>query len=279
MASTATKWILGCGAGCLLIVALGVAIIAAGVWQVKKVVNRFEETEAVHQRVREQLGDVDDYVPAADGALRAERVEAFLQVRAAFATAREETERTLVLLGEAERGERDWSAGRLVEVVGAGAGLLGQIADFYTARSEAMLEVGMGPGEYAYTYVVAYYAFLDHSPEDGPAFQLIGDDGRERGWRIESGVEDRRRDEIVRQLHRAIVPMLRRQLTSVPPGEASQRWRDRLAAEIAALEADPDRTPWRDGLPEPIAASFEPFRAALESSYSQLCNPLELQHP
>ena len=49
-----------------------------------------------------------------------------------------------------------------------------------------------------------------------------------------------------------------------------------LAAEITAMESDRFRIPWRDGVPEPIAASLEPYRRQLESSYSAMCNPLEI---
>ena len=55
-------------------------------------------------------------------------------------------------------------------------------------------------------------------------------------------------------------------------------WRERLAAEIAALEADERRLPWADGLPEILEASLRPFRDRLETSYSPMINLFEIYH-
>ena len=59
-------------------------------------------------------------------------------------------------------------------------------------------------------------------------------------------------------------------------GEGDPGWREMLEAEVDALERDPYRLPWRDDLPAATAASFEPFRERLETSYSEICNPLEI---
>ena len=42
------------------------------------------------------------------------------------------------------------------------------------------------------------------------------------------------------------------------------------------MEGDRFRFPWRDGLPGPIEDSISPYRARLETSYSELCNSLEI---
>jgi hypothetical protein len=53
-------------------------------------------------------------------------------------------------------------------------------------------------------------------------------------------------------------------------------WRQTLATEIRALERDPYRLPWQNGLPPTLAESLEPYRSRLEASYSALANHLEL---
>jgi hypothetical protein len=158
--------------------------------------------------------------------------------------------------------------------------LLPRVIDFVSARSEALLEVGMGPGEYMYVYSVAYYSWLGKSPADGPSFTLVGDDGDNQGRQVgqdEFDVREERREMVLTRVNETILPMLRRQLEAAAetPG-ADPRWREQLAAEIEAMESDPFRIPWRDGVPEPIAKSLEHYRRELESSYSALCNPLEV---
>jgi hypothetical protein len=159
--------------------------------------------------------------------------------------------------------------------------LIPQAIGFVAARGEALLEAGMGSGEYLYIYSVAYYSWLRKSPADGPAFPLVGDDGDggqgHRGGRDEFDVREGRREVVLRRLNERLLPMLRRQLAAVDAGPpAREGWREALAAEVSALESDPFRIPWRDGVPEPLATSLEPFRRRLESSYSALCNPLEV---
>ena len=55
-----------------------------------------------------------------------------------------------------------------------------------------------------------------------------------------------------------------------------QRWREELVTEIVALEADERRLPWEDGVPEMIATSLSPYRDRLDSTYSAMCNELEV---
>jgi len=50
-----------------------------------------------------------------------------------------------------------------------------------------------------------------------------------------------------------------------------------LESEVAAMDANHDRLPWQDGLPEAVESSLKPFRAQLDSSYSAILNPLELE--
>jgi hypothetical protein len=137
----------------------------------------------------------------------------------------------------------------------------------------------MGPGEYVYIYVVSYYAWLGKSPADGPPFQLTGDDQDTDTW-DEFEVRDERAERIRRTLNRQVLPMLRRQLNGVAPDAAENatmgRWRQTLAAEVAALESDSYRLPWEDGVPDVVRVSLEPYRERLEASYSSLCNALEI---
>jgi len=276
--SNARRWWLGCGLGCGLI-ALGiVAVLATAFFGVKHVVEGFQETRAVMEQVTERYGHAVDFRPDPDGTIRPDRVEAFLRLREIMAPARGEMETSLELISGAERGEGSWSPGRMVRLMRAGTGLVPQIARFYTSRGKAMLEVAMGPGEYDYIYVLAYYTWLGKSPADGPPFRLIGGDDHEDEL-DEFDVREMRRETVLERVHEFLLPMLRRQLNALDgPGVDERRsdLREALIAEIVAMEADPYRLPWADGLPEPVIRSLQPFRERLEQSYSELCNPLEM---
>jgi len=52
--------------------------------------------------------------------------------------------------------------------------------------------------------------------------------------------------------------------------------RELVNAELQTLEADPERIPWEDGLPEEFEAGLEPYRERLEATYSPATNPFEL---
>jgi hypothetical protein len=55
-----------------------------------------------------------------------------------------------------------------------GVGALPKLARLHQERSVSLLDRQMGPGEYEYIYVLAYYSWLDQSPGDGPRFLKIG---------------------------------------------------------------------------------------------------------
>ena len=137
----------------------------------------------------------------------------------------------------------------------------------------------MGLGEYSYIYVLAYYSWMGRSPADGPPFRLVGDSREVRGWDEEHwgkvdefDVREDRMERMLRTVNRQVLPMLRNQLADL---DAAGPWRQALEAEIAAMEADPLRLPWADGVPEVIERSLAPFHDRLDQSYSEQCNALE----
>jgi hypothetical protein len=197
--------------------------------------------------------------------------------------------------------EEDPSFFQVVGMVGDGAGMISSMFKYYQKRNEALLAEGMGLGEYSHIYVLGFYSYLGAQPDDGPNFQFMGNsrikiNGRSRGvWRGrsrgrdgEEGVESRSREESERKQRRRqivaairswCIPMLTRQLESIPetgPAEMIS-WRETLAREIAALEEDHKRLPWQNGLPANIAESLEPYKSELKQQYSFLLNAVEMQ--
>jgi hypothetical protein len=290
--STAKRWAKGCGCGCGLFVVLLGLLGWGGYVLIRGVVGEAEKIDAVMDRVHEEHGRLSDFRPEPDGTIPPERVEAFLRVRELMATTRAETDHVFNLLSSEESEDATEVPGILGQVLAwgmgilkieAGTSLVPQLIDFVAARSEALLEAGIGPGEYLYIYSIAFYTGLGKSPADGPAFRLLFDDedgnqGR-RGAGDEFDVREGRREAVLTTLNGALLPMLRRQLAALDESgrlRESNPWRQQLVAEIAAMEEDPFRIPWRDGLPPAIEASLEPYRPRLEASYSPMCNPLEV---
>ena len=292
MASTATKWIVGCSIGCGALILLVAALSMGTYFAVRDVVEDVQESQAAMEALTERYGRVSDFTPEAGGVIEAARMEVFLRARDAMMPFRTELAESLGVLADAKEPGEDASSGSFMQKFRAGLNLLPGIFAFHTRRSEALLEAGMGLGEYRYIYVMAYYSWLGRPPADGPPFTLMGDtdvriepgpsfDDDDHGWddQEEFQVRESRAEEILGRLHREILPMLRRQQAALEPLEArpdGEAWRRALAAEISALEADRFRIPWQDGLPEVLRQSLEPFRARLEASYSSMCNPLEI---
>jgi hypothetical protein len=275
VASTAQKWLIGCGAGCLVVILALVGLGVGGFFFVRDIVEDVGETTEARGRVITRFGAPSAYRPAPDGSVPAERLEAFLRTREIMAPVRADLEKTLSLLSE--EGKR-----RIIPKIGAGVGLISQVIEYDGHRSEALLEAGMGLGEYEYLYAMAFYVWLGYSPADGPPFDLSGDDEDDHESRDEFDVREDRRERVLSSLNRLLLAQLRNQLASLPPaepGEAAEggeSWRALLEAEIRALEADPYRLAWLEGLPTALEDSLLPFRERLVESYSPLCNPTEM---
>jgi len=271
--SNTRKWLIGCGVGCGVIIIIAVILIVTGVFYVKNLVKGFEESSAIMDTLTERYGKITEYTPNPDGTIKPERIEAFLKVRKQLIPALEQISDSIYILSDGEWGgeeipEEERSS--TFSKIKTGLNLIPEISDYYKSRNQALLEEEMGPGEYYYIYVITYYSWMGKPLMDGPDFQLGEDNERPRfrDWDDEESREIRR-DQILRRMHRMILPMMKNQYIKVmeaPSGEIDENWRVALEAEIAALEEDRYRLPWEDGVPEVIADSLEPFRSRLEQS-------------
>lgn len=289
--------LIGCGIGCGLLILALLAVGGGGFLAVKGMLDKAERVEAASDALQARFGAVGDFRPAADGSIAPERLEAFLAVRRRLADERAVIADRLASLAEAKLGVLSGSPGKIIRTVRAGAGLVPHILDYVTARNEALSATGVAPGEYLYLYALAYYVDLGYSPGDGPPFILTDDDDRSQvardrfdpfdgeaeseAYDTESSpdrIRDLRNRRIRRQLNRQLLPMLTNQLADLrrDGGTAGDRWSEELEREIAALQAEPLRLPWQDGLPRQLSQSFAPYRARLRADYCELCNPLEV---
>lgn len=282
--STTKKWLVGCGIGCAVIVLILIVLGVGGYVFFKNLIGEFQEQEELMQVLIERYGQIRDFCPEPDGSILPSRIEAFLSVRKASSPFREKLETSMQeLQNRAGKSEVEVKKPKNVfEMVKLGFGLVPQIAEFMKFRNQALLEAEMGIGEYTYIYAIAYFSWLGKPPEDGPDFEVMGED--ESGARLggdmdRQEIREERRDSMLRRLHRTLLPMLENQLEklmSSGPSEALSGWEKLLKAEIQAMEEDRFRLPWEDGLPEVIKTSLEPYRDRLEQSYNTMTNPFEL---
>ena len=122
---------------------------------IRGIVREADRSEKVMEEVREQHGGFSDFQPSPTGALPPERVEAFLRARELMADTRRETEGSLSLLSSDDPGGTEQVPGVLGALLEWGLGaakvegvtnLLPQVVGFVSAKGEALLEAGMGPG-------------------------------------------------------------------------------------------------------------------------------------
>lgn len=260
------NWLLGCGVGCGALLLVFVALGVGGALFVRETVSGFEDAVEAGQTLDERFGRIEEFTPPADGSIPAERMLAFLAIREFSMPQRDRIAEAFkaLPLSEAEAKELDekpWTEklGSIFRITSSAMGLGARIGDFFAARNKAMLEEGMGFGEYSYIYVLAYNSWLKHPPLDGP-----GEDDEDFGM----GNRDRQR---------RLLQMLRNQLDAVPGlAEESADWKSALQAEIEAMQSDRQRLPWQDRLPPPLQASLQPFRDRLEATYNPVSNPFEL---
>lgn len=277
-----SEWTTGCGIGCAVLLLIGILVVVGGTLFMRDTMTGFDTALQTREQLDERFGATDAFTPQPDGAIPAERMEAFLRARESVATARTDVGEFFATIAnfdeqarEAEQGSF-WDKLRLTrQATGKALGFPAAMGRFFEARNQALLDEGMGFGEYTYIYVTAYYSWLGHSPADGVDSVTVGvalDDTEETDSEGSAG-------SLPRRAHENVVGMLRNQqgaLAEAPPDALPPGFAERLDAEIEAMESGRNRLPWEQGLPEAIAASLTPYRQRLEATYDPLANEFEL---
>lgn len=279
--SSTKKWLIGCGIGCGVVIVIAALLVTGGVLYVRSLVKGFEDSEAMLKTLTAQHGRVNEFCPSPEGGIGPDRMEAFLQAREATLSLREKLENTIDTLSEGKfKGEVDeGSGGSVLNKLRLGFGMVPQIAEFFKVRTQALLDANMGLGEYYYIYTIAYYSWLQKPISEGPSLKFgDGEEFRFEDWDDEEA-QQLQEDVLRRRLNRMLLSMLRNQQEKLARdefAEVSAEWKEQLAAEIEALEADSHRIAWEKALPDIIESSLAPFRSRLESSYSAFLTAIEL---
>jgi hypothetical protein len=271
MSDTTNKVLAGCAVGCLLIVlALG-SLAWMGYRWARTAAEVVEAAERAEDRLEAEYGLVREFTPPV-GPAAADRIEAFLAVRELMAPQRTALMESIEALAPA--AGRGGAVGGL-RAARAGIGMAPRMLEFVRARNEALLEVGMGPGEYAWMYWLTYYAWLGH-PVDESLLNDIMEARSESDGSMQMHIDGMDTEHLEWQLRRDLEAMLRNLEGEIAADPEQAELRILVAAELAAMDADRSRMPWRDGLPEVFVVGLDPYRDRLEASYSPATNIFEL---
>ncbi len=271
MSNTTTNVLAGCAVGCLLVVlALG-GLAWMGYRWARTAAEVVEAAERAEDRLEAEYGLVREFMPPA-GRVAADRVEAFLAVRELTAPQREALTESVEALAPA--AGKSGAVGGL-RAARAGISMAPRLLEFARARNEALLEVGMGPGEYAWMYWLTYHAWLGH-PVGESLLSDIMEARSEADGSMHMHIEGMDTEHMVRKLRRDLQAMLRNLEAEIAADSSRAELKEMVASELAAIDADSGRMPWTEGLPEAFVVGLDPYRARFEASYSPATNPFEL---
>ena len=90
--SAKRKWMIGCGIGCGLVIAIALGMGGVSYFFVKRISRQAEEISRIQAEMTSRFGPIEEHSLAASGALPRDRVERFLAVREALVPARSELE-------------------------------------------------------------------------------------------------------------------------------------------------------------------------------------------
>ena len=165
------KFLIGCG----IVAALGIACIVVGTWAVAQwAKSKFPDTkriEAMQKDLEQRFGDRDAFVPAST--LDPTRVETFLAIRDSLvgrgAVVADDIE-NLTRLGKQIDTKNRGLIQRIVQGTSAargGIGIATRAMEYTTQRDQALLDAGMGHGEYGYLFALSYFSYLEWNPAAG----------------------------------------------------------------------------------------------------------------
>jgi hypothetical protein len=243
------------GCAILAAVVVGVPLLVVAVVGVKTWVPLQRAGEALDE-LDQNLGYEAAYRPGPSGAIPAERMDLFLELRTVLVTACDEyggVQRGFDSVAELESKDSGnlQEVGDVAVVLGSAAlAITPFLAEFFELRNKALLVAGMGLEEYSYIYAVAYHDLL-RAPK---TLNEIFSDGQP----------------ISPEASEQLGGCLARQLESTDQAGA-------VETELKMMKDDPFRLVWQDGLPEAVQASVLPYREQLDGLFCGATAGLEME--
>jgi len=245
--------------GCLILVAIVLAIplfILGGVG-VKTWLPLREAKETLTELDR-SLGDGAAYIPTPSGAIPAERMELFVELRAVMVAACadygevQEGFDSVAELETKDQGDPAEVRDVAVDLGGAALAITPFLARFFVLRNEALLEASMGLEEYCYIFAIAYRDHLLSASTRGEIFSDGEALSPDASLRLQA--------------------CLAQQREQAPPSLTAD-----LDVEMRAMAADPTRLIWQEGSPDGVEASVRPFRNRLDTLFCAATAGLEME--
>ncbi len=273
---------LGFGIGCGLLVVASLVLVGGGTYWATNTGRDFKVVIKAEKKLNKEFGVLGSYVPADVGLPAGERVETFIQIRQSLSEYHAGMEIALdEFIGQQEENSGDGFR-EMINTVRAGSRLAPSYALFWLARNEKLLEYGMGAGEYAYIYSLAYYGYLNHDPGDG-VNGLGGLTNSSYMVNVKGNLSDSGQEltatEKARSRTSAMMLGFLKQI-EFPTGENLTPditvWMEEVRREIINLQTDPYRILFQDFSDQTLARIFVEFRVDLENVYVPKVNPLEL---
>jgi len=247
MSGKATRWLKGCGCTLAVLLVVGTLILIGGSAFMMK---PFREAIEVRESLDQEYGAQSDYTPPTDGIVHPEQMERFLDVRRELMPMCDRFEDVYDSLQAVEQfdGQDDPPRGEILKAVfetARGAfDLAPALGEFIQARNNALVDHGIGLGEYTYIYSLAYGDRLVSVHEDGEVIRMEVNGSR--------------------RLLELLEEMLRRQRDAAETGSP---WAGTLEDELRRLDGTVPDVPWSQGLPTAMEASLTPYRIELEQNY------------
>ena len=274
MSGTTSKVLTGCGLGCLAMVVVIGALGWMGYRWAQDTVATVETASESARELEDRYGRVREFRPPVDHGLSVERLEVFLSVRELLSDPREELAKAVA--GMAPTGSDGRPAGGL-RTARAGMRIAPRALELGRARNQALLDNGMGLGEYMWLYFLSYHAWLGHPAAESELHAALEERAASGGSIQMSFGGDFEPERLTWRLRRDLLTILGNHAEDLADDPERTAWWEEVEAEIKVVDTDPGRVPWQDGVPQVIAERLEPFRTRIESTYSPATNIFELQ--
>jgi len=248
----------GLAVGCGVLV---LAVVVLGIGATIRVLSPFNHAVSTRSTLEEKFGSPETYTPPPSGVGSPDRIEAFIQVRQAIMVSCQgftdiaDRMRRLEDMDQKHDVSKIEAVSQATSLSRAMLGLGATMGDLYRSRNDALLAANMGLGEYTLLYLTAYQRQVNE-----PIADEIFMEGSPLTDRVSRGVRG----------------MMSRQLAALRSEGIDPQLASVLERELAALENDPRRLPWADGLPPQLSASFVPFQARLDELFCPAMTKMEL---
>ncbi|GJQ64216.1 MAG: hypothetical protein SCALA702_32690 [Melioribacteraceae bacterium] len=269
---------LGCLYGCAALLLVVMLFLTAGYFYFRDRLSGVTEVENLSKQLDEKYGTVDDFYPAADGGIPAERILVFLELRDSLKSYEAKASSALQTMSHTvddNTKEGDAGISEIYSIVTSGLNLMPDLIDYIKAKYLLLDRFEMSKGEYFYIYTLAYYNYLGHKPGDGPDFRLVTDKHKDDEAVEGEDVIIRREKENRDIINSKFRKILKNQIINASKTQDKELVL-KVREEIDRLLKNPFSMPWENSLPVAIAGSFTNYRDRLENQYNFELNPVEI---